>query len=148
MAAKFQVLQSHTTVFIREKGVERKAIKKHSPLFLSLLLGRRPFLVISKTCCCCLVAILYLFLTLWTVAHQAPLSMRFPKNTGVDCHFLLQSIFLNQGLNLHLLHQQMDSLPLSHLGRSLPNRSPKSLETVGKEELESQDWLIVRLMHL
>ena len=61
MAAKFQVLQSHTTVFITEKGVERKAIKKHSPLFLSLLLGRRPFLVISKSCCCCLVAILYLF---------------------------------------------------------------------------------------
>ena len=25
------------------------------------------------------------------------------KNTGVDCHFLLQGIFLTQGLNLHLL---------------------------------------------
>ena len=29
-------------------------------------------------------------MTLWTVAHQAPLSMDFPgKNTGVGCHFLL-----------------------------------------------------------
>ena len=29
----------------------------------------------------------------------------FPsKNTGVGCHFLLQGIFLIQGLNLHLLH--------------------------------------------
>ena len=28
--------------------------------------------------------------TVWTVAHQAPLSMGFPgKNTGVGCHFLL-----------------------------------------------------------
>ena len=28
----------------------------------------------------------------------------FPsKNTGVGCHFLLQGIFLIQGLNLHLL---------------------------------------------
>ena len=26
------------------------------------------------------------------------------KNPGVDCHFLLQGIFLVQGLNLHLLH--------------------------------------------
>ena len=35
-------------------------------------------------------------------------------NTGVGCHFLLQEIFQNQGLNLHLLHQQADSLLLSH----------------------------------
>ena len=47
----------------------------------------------------------------------------FPgKNTGVDCNFLLQGIFLTQGLNLCLLHckqslaLQADSLPLSHLG--------------------------------
>ena len=33
------------------------------------------------------------------------------------CHFLFQGIFLTQGLNLHFLHQQTDSLPLSHLGR-------------------------------
>ena len=35
------------------------------------------------------------------------------------CHFLLQGIFLTQGLNLHLLcllHWQADSLPLSHMG--------------------------------
>ena len=41
------------------------------------------------------------------------------KNTGVDCHSLLQGIFLTQGLNpslLHLLHWQADSLPLSCLG--------------------------------
>ena len=41
----------------------------------------------------------------------------FPgKNTGVGCHFLLQGIFPTQGSNLHLLHWQADSLPLSHLG--------------------------------
>ena len=33
----------------------------------------------------------------------------------MDCHFLLQGIFLTQGLNPHLLHWQADSLPLSHL---------------------------------
>ena len=36
----------------------------------------------------------------------------FPgKNIGVGCHFLLQGIFLTQGLKLHLLHWQADSLP-------------------------------------
>ena len=41
----------------------------------------------------------------------------FPGNTtGVGCHFLLQGIFLTQGSNPSLLHSQVDSLPLSHLG--------------------------------
>ena len=38
-----------------------------------------------------------LFVTLWTVARHAPLSMEFSrqegKNTGVGCHFLLQYIY-------------------------------------------------------
>ena len=37
------------------------------------------------------------------------------KNTGVGCHFLLQGIFPTQRSNLsllHLLHWQVDSLPL------------------------------------
>ena len=38
------------------------------------------------------------------------------KNSGVCCHFLLQGIFLTQGSNPCLLHWQVDSLPLSHLG--------------------------------
>ena len=45
------------------------------------------------------------------------------KTTGVGSHFLLQGIFPTQRLNLsllHLLHWQVDSLPLSHL------RSPYS----------------------
>ena len=44
----------------------------------------------------------------------------FPgKNTGVGCHFLLQGIFWTQRSNLHLLHWQMDFLPLSYLGSPL-----------------------------
>ena len=38
------------------------------------------------------------------------------QNTWVRCHFLLQEIFLTQGLNPRLLHWQVDSLPLRHLG--------------------------------
>jgi len=41
------------------------------------------------------------------------------KNTGEDCHFLLQGIFPTQGSNPNLLHWQADSLPLSHQGSHL-----------------------------
>ena len=49
---------------------------------------------------CCAVYVLicfspvWLFATLWTVAHQAPLFMASSgKNTGMGCHTLLQGIF-------------------------------------------------------
>ena len=57
-----------------------------------------------------------------SVTHRPRIlcSWNFPgKNTGPHCHFLLQGIFLTQGSNsglLHLLHWQVDSLPLHHLG--------------------------------
>ena len=45
----------------------------------------------------------------------------FPgKNTGLDCHALLQGIFPTQGLNpqfLHLLHWQAGFLPLAPPGK-------------------------------
>ena len=45
------------------------------------------------------------FVTPWTVAHQASLTMGFPRqNTGMGCHFLLQGIFLTQGWNSSLLY--------------------------------------------
>ena len=34
----------------------------------------------------------------------------------MDCHALLQGIFLTEGLNLHLLHWQVRSLPLAPPG--------------------------------
>ena len=40
--------------------------------------------------------------TLWTVARQVPLSIGLSiKNPGVDCHFLLQGIFLTQGSGMY-----------------------------------------------
>ena len=58
-----------------------------------------------------------LFVTPWTIAHQAPLSMDSPgKNTGVGCH---DRIFQAQGSNPHflsLMHWQAASLSLSHQG--------------------------------
>ena len=47
-------------------------------------------------------------------------SREFPgKNTGVDCHFLLQGVFSTQGWKLHLLHWPAASLPLSPPGNGL-----------------------------
>ena len=57
-----------------------------------------------------------LFATPWIVALQAPLSMGFPRQEyWSGCPFLIQGIFLTQGLNLCLLHWQADSLPLHHV---------------------------------
>ena len=50
------------------------------------------------------------------------------KNTGVGCYFLLQGIFLTQGLNPCLLHWQEAFLPLSHQGSpSLSNTNSNAL---------------------
>ena len=61
-----------------------------------------------------------LSVNLWTVAHQAPLSMEFSRQ---ECWsrlpYLTAGVFPTQGPNLTLLcllHWQADSLPLCHLG--------------------------------
>jgi len=54
------------------------------------------------------------------------------KNTRVGCHFLLQRIFLIQGLNPHLLNWQVDSLPLSHQGSPL---LPKKKKGMAEDEM-------------
>ena len=74
------------------------------------LFGRSKFCSSSQACMCSIVPD-----SLWLLGPWD-----FPsKNTGMGCHFLLQGIFPIQGSNLHLLrllHWQVDSLPLSHLG--------------------------------
>ena len=83
---------------------------------LFLLLSCRSSLYVLDVCVCMhVLSCVWLFVTPWTVAHQASLSMGFlGKNIGVGCHILLQGIFKIQGLNLNplcLLHWQGDSLP-------------------------------------
>ena len=58
--------------------------------------------------------------TPWIVAHQAPLSMGFSgKNTGIDCHALLQGIFPNQGIKPGTPALQVDSLPSEPPGKPM-----------------------------
>ena len=70
----------------------------------------------------------WLFATLWTIAHQAPLSMEHShQNTGVGCHSLLQGIFRTQGLNPGLPHCSQILHCLSHQGSPLLCESGSSL---------------------
>ena len=76
----------------------------------------------------CMLSHFGLLVTLWIVAHQAPLFMQFPgKNTGVACHFLFQGIFLTQGANprlLQLLHCRWILYLLRHQGSPLNSWQP------------------------
>ena len=82
-------------------------------------------LVFTKSYMCILsyFSHVQLFMTVWTVAHQALCpSDSSGKNIGVGCHTLLQGIFLTRGLNpylLYLLHWHVGSLPLAPLGKPL-----------------------------
>ena len=67
-------------------------------------------------------------MTLWTVAHQAPLSMGFPRQeywSGLP--FPSPGSTPDPGIELHLLHWQMDSLSLSHQGSQLSTGEAASL---------------------
>ena len=58
------------------------------------------------------------FVTPWTVAHQAPLTLEFSRQEyWVGSHFLLQGILVTQGSNSNLLHRQVDSLSLVPPGK-------------------------------
>ena len=75
----------------------------------------------------------------------------FPgKNTGVDCHFLLQGTFPNQQSNLsllHLLHWQADSLPLHYLGSPKTRLTPSDW-TKPCPHPATLHWKIFSLWHL
>ena len=97
-----------------------------SPFFLSLTLflhsSTYVFLQASKLSCSSRVR---LFATPWGPLRPARLLCPWDspgKNTAVGCHFLLQGIFLTQGLNLcllRLLNWQVGSLPLVPTGKPM-----------------------------
>ena len=60
----------------------------------------------TRLSCCCLVTKLCLTLcNPWTIDHQTPPSMRFPRQEYCSGrHFPLQGILLTQGSNSHVLH--------------------------------------------
>ena len=60
------------------------------------------------------------FVTPWTIAHQAPLSLGFPRQEDWSGFpFPITGDLPDPGLNSCLLHWQVDSLPLSYKGSPL-----------------------------
>ena len=86
----------------------------------------------------------WLFMTLWTGARQAPLSMGLSRQKyWMACRFLLQGISPAQGLNpglLRLLHWQADSSPLSQLGS--PKRKGYRRKNQGEKDrsIKQRQW--------
>ena len=70
------------------------------------------------TLLCISVSCLVVSDSLWPIRLLCPWNSP-GKNTGVDCHFLLQGIFPTQGLNLGLPHCKETLYQLSHQGRPL-----------------------------
>ena len=60
---------------------------------------------------------------------------------GVGCHFLLQGIFLTQGMNLHLLHWQAGSLPLE-----LPRNHRILLSHKKEEVIYTTSWMNLKAL--
>ena len=77
--------------------------------------------------------------TLWTVAHQAPLSTGCSRHEyWSGCHDLLQGIFLTLGLNLSLvclLHWQAGSLSLAP-----PGKPPYAECIIRNAGLDESQW--------
>ena len=87
----------------------------------------------------CVCSVMSDSVTPWSVAYQIPLSMEFSRQEYWDgLRFLLQGIFPTLGSSLYLLgilHWQVDSLPLHHLGNprlsyGAPTKEPQILNDV------------------
>ena len=133
VVANFLVLESFVFEAIHTgKPPTRKMSFSILQLFISMLMGKCyplkgqslkneiPFVsgyawALSRFGC------VWLFVSLCTVAHRAPVSMGFCRQKyWRGCHAILQGIFLTQGSNLLffcLLHWQMNSLPLVPPGK-------------------------------
>ena len=76
--------------------------------FVCMFMFTKYIIYIKDTVHASLLRSVWFFMTPWTAAHQALLSMEFSRqNTGMGCHFPLQRIFLTQGWSpyfLQLLH--------------------------------------------
>ena len=80
-----------------------------------------------------------LFVTLWTTAHQAPLTLNSPgKNTGVGCCALLWGIFLGSSSNTSICFYKMISKLLGPQSSSVPERT---ILIGGTEDKESTEHL-------
>ena len=102
-------------------GQETEYCWHHKALLIFILSPRKTTSYISESLscfCCCWCVVAKSCLTLLRNHGLALVNLLCPwnspdKNPGAGCYFLLQGIFLTQGLNSQLLCWQADSLPQS-----------------------------------
>ena len=105
------------------------------PALLLMVKGRWTLKSVMHACMLSHFSHIRLFATLWTVMHQAPLSMEFSRQeywSGLPCS--PPGDLPNPGIepaSPTLLHWQVDSLPLSH------HEAPQSVMLVFKSLLYS-----------
>ena len=94
-----------TTIMQPSHSIHRYFLKRNESIYSHRLIRKvsRSFmcynsnLETSQMSFVQLLSRVHLFVTPWTVAFQAPLSMGFScKNTGVCCHFLLQEMSITR----------------------------------------------------
>ena len=104
---------SNVTKWWREAEIQAQAVQRRGPapnlytmvrfqMVLRWFWDVAAVYVILHACTLSYFSHARLFVTLWTIAHQAPLSMEFSrqegKSTGVGCHALLQGNLPNPGI--------------------------------------------------
>ena len=112
---------------------DRKLIKNLIPLHLCKM--------ISYVCLHCCFSGIQLFVTLWTIASVAPLSVGFSRqeNAGLGCHAPLQEIFPTQrsnqaSLTSPALAGRFFISPLSMKQRRQKGYDPWSLQELDRTE--------------
>ena len=126
------------------KGLVMSLLSSHVLQFKHPTFYQTQRLILSSTletdtrqCVCVLSRFIHvwLFVTPWTVAHQALHSWNCPgKNAGVGSYSLLQGIFPTQGLNPGLPHCRQVLYQLSHQGK------PRILEWVAYSFSSESSW--------
>ena len=93
----------------------------------------------------CILSHVWFFVTLWTVAHQAPLSMGFSRPeywSGLPFHF--PEDLPDPGINLHLLHCKQ-ILYATPPFISLSIISSRSIHVVSNGKISFLLWLICHI---
>ena len=91
----------------------------------------------------CSLSQVQLFVTPWSVAHQAPLLMEFSRQeywSGFP--FPTPGIFPTQASNPCLLQRETDSLPLHHLGK--PRRPLKTNDSAQKPSGKEKEFFLIQ----
>ena len=70
------------------------------------------------------------------------------KNTEMDCHSLLQGIFLTQGSNLHLLHWQVGSLPSESPGKPKTSLVKCKLQSLHSGSMDVHCTILSALLYV